>query len=84
MTTANQKASPESAVETAWYDLIDDPEPPEDTMQARQHHIQRDGDTQGQAEIELIRQRQGLMNSALPPFYNHPKTPCGHGSASAG
>ena len=50
MTTANQKASPESTVETAWYDLIDDPEPPEDTMQARHHHIQRDGDTHGPHE----------------------------------
>ncbi len=50
MTTANQKASPESAVETTWYDLIDDLEPPEDTMQARQHHIQRDGDTHGPHE----------------------------------
>ena len=32
MTTANQKAPPESAVEPSWYDLIDDPEPPEDAM----------------------------------------------------
>ena len=33
MTTANQKASPTSSVDTPWYDLIGDPEPPEDGMQ---------------------------------------------------
>ena len=33
MTTFNQRALPASAVETPWYDLIGDPEPPEDGMQ---------------------------------------------------
>ena len=33
MTTANQKASPTYSVDTPWYDLIGDPEPPEDGMQ---------------------------------------------------
>ena len=34
MTTASSKTSPPAAVETRpWYDLIDDPEPPEDAMQ---------------------------------------------------
>ena len=33
MTTANPKASPGSAVEPPWYDLVDDPVPPEDAMQ---------------------------------------------------
>ena len=33
MTAARGKASPGSAVEIPWYELIDDPEPPEDAMQ---------------------------------------------------
>ena len=33
MTTANQNATPASAVETPWYELIGEPEPPQDGMQ---------------------------------------------------
>ena len=33
MTTANQNATPASAVETPWYELLGEPEPPQDGMQ---------------------------------------------------
>ena len=33
MTAADHKASPEIAVEVPWYDLLPDPEPPEDALQ---------------------------------------------------